>query len=314
MSILVIVAASFTVFTLVAASGDPLAEERAKPGVDLASIERRAAEYHLDRPIPVRWGIWAKGLLHGDMGRSYHGTSVGARLTTVFPVTFRLVAAALVVALVMSVLLGAVSALRPYSLVDHAGTVFAFVFLSLPAFWLAVLFKDAALHVNRQFGTTVLFFVGERSPMYSGWRAGYVGRSHRSPDPADAHAVVAGDGRLEPVRPGQHARRPRLGLRADPRAKGLSELRVVSHHALRNSLGPLTTTASLTFAELLGGAIVIEEVFGWNGSGETLLHALSERDVNMVSGWLLVAAVAVVVLNLLADIAYGVLDPRVRND
>ena len=314
MSILVIVAASFTVFTLVAASGDPLAEERAKPGVDLASIERRAAEYHLDRPIPVRWAIWAKGLLHGDMGRSYHGTSVGTRLTTVFPVTFRLVAAALVVALVMSVLLGAVSALRPYSLVDHAGTVFAFVFLSLPAFWLAVLFKDAALQVNRQFGTTVLFFVGERSPMYTGGVLGTLGDriGHLLLPTLTLSLLVMADW-------SRFVRASMLdALGSDyvrtARAKGLSELRVVSHHALRNSLGPLTTTASLTFAELLGGAIVIEEVFGWNGSGETLLHALSERDVNMVSGWLLVAAVAVVVLNLLADIAYGVLDPRVRND
>ena len=312
-SILVVVAASFTVFTLVAASGDPLAEQRARPGADLANIERRAAELHLDRPIPVRWAIWAKGLLHGDMGRSVHGVSVSDTLTRVFPVTLRLVAAALALALVMSVVLGAVSAVRPYSAFDHTGTVVAFVFLSVPAFWLAAVFKDAALELNERLGTTVFVFVGERSPMYSSGLIGtFADRLGHLVLPALTLSLLVMADWSRFVRASMLDALGSDYVRT-ARAKGLPERRVVTHHALRNSLGPLTTAVSLTCAELLGGAIVVERVFGWHGSGERLLHGLSERDVNMVSGWLLIGAVAVVVLNLIADIAYGVLDPRVRH-
>ena len=285
-SVPVVVAASFVVFSLVALSGDPLVRIKSRPHVDTAQVELWTTRLHLDRPIPVRWAIWAKGLVHGDLGQSYHQRPVGTALKRAFPVTLRIIFVALALALLMTLLIGAISAARQYSVFDHVGTVTAFVLLSIPAFWLAGIVRrvvdparwglDADLTLPAL--TLALLVMADWSRFLRAGMLDAIGSDY--------------------VR--------------TARAKGLSEVRVVGHHALRNALIPLVTVMALSFADLLGGAIVIEQVFGIRGAGYALLHGLSEYDVNMVSGWLLVAAVAVVTANLAADVAYGLLDPRVR--
>ncbi len=306
----VLIASSIAVFALVA-SGDPLAELRARPNVPPETVERRARELHLDEPVPARYAIWAAGLLRGDLGRTVDGEDVGSSLARAAPVTAGLVLVSVAVAVVGAVALGSISAVRRYSWFDRGGTVLAFILLSLPVIWLSGILKDAASRVNEALGTTIFYVVGSRSPFDTGGflstladRAGHVAL------PALTLALLL---------IGEWSRFLRFSmvdeLEADyvsaARAKGLSEAGV-ARHALRNALLPLAPVVSLSVARLIGGAIVTEAVFDWHGMGDVLLEGLRAYDVNLVMGWLLIASTAVVACNLVADVAVAWLDPRTR--
>ncbi|MEA2703065.1 MAG: glutathione transport system permease protein, partial [Actinomycetota bacterium] len=164
LSVLVVFVASIVTFVLVAASGDPLASYRVNPHAHQASIHELERKLNLDRPLPVRYALWAKGLVHGDLGRSVKDDDdVAGLVWRATGVTARLVFFAVAVALVLAVAIGSISAARPHSWVDHGGTLTAFVLLSIPAFWLGWILRDGAVHLNAAAGAKLLFFVGERS-------------------------------------------------------------------------------------------------------------------------------------------------------
>lgn len=312
-SIPVVVLASFLVFTLVAAGGDPLGDLRQNPNVSQATIALRAAELNLDKPIPQRYMLWAGGAIRGDLGVAIDKEPVSDKLRRGFGITFRLVIVATLLAVAVAVALGVFSAVRQYSLGDYAGTFFAFVFFSMPVFWLAGILKDVGIRFNRAVGTTIFYTVGERTPNLTGGFFDTLGNrvGHLAlPTLTLALLSMAAWSRFQ--------RAAMLDvLNADyvrtARAKGLSEVQVITKHALRNALIPLTTVVALDFATLIGGAIITERVFAWKGMGSILLEAIDRLDVNVVTGWLLMTAVVVVVFNLVADILYALLDPRIRN-
>jgi peptide/nickel transport system permease protein len=313
LSLLVIVLASMVTFVIVAVSGDPLARLRADPHTHPAAIERRERELHLGRPVPVRYAIWAGGLLRGDLGRSNRNERVGGLVWRSMGVTARLVAPAAVLALVLTLVAGSVTAVRHHTWADHAGTVAAFGLLAMPAFWLAWILRDLAVRLNQATGTRLLFFVGERSTVPPVGVLPAVGdRIGHMVLPVLALALLAAAGWTRYLRSSMLD-----SLGADyvrtARAKGLPEWRVVGHHTLSTSLVPLTTVAALSLAGILGGAVVLETVYTWPGIGHVLLTGVMDHDVNLVSGCLLLAGVAVVVLNLVADILCAVLDPRLRH-
>jgi peptide/nickel transport system permease protein len=314
--IVVLLVLSFGVFILVALSGNPLAALQATPGVSRATIAAAAAQLHLNEPLVDRYWGWLVGLLHGSFGSSYTGQPVGSQIAQRLLVTVKLVVPAVILSVLIGVVVGVVSAVRQYRPVDHVSTGLAYLFFSTPVFVLALLLKDfLAVDVNRAVGHTVLFTVGESTPGITGAWNVFVDEVQHAVLPVITLTLVtyATWSRFQ--------RAAMLDvLNADyirlARAKGLSPRRVLFVHALRNALIPVVTVVAIDFAALIGGALVTEIVFSWDGMGQYLFNGLTgaeSPDVYAVSGWLMVAGIAVVVFNILADLLYGLLDPRIRN-
>lgn len=312
-SIPVLAVASFFVFLLVASAGDPLADLRALPGVSEETIRVRERELGLDRPLLARYGEWAGDVLRGDLG---HSTSlnepVDELLLRRLGVTFRLVLAATVVGVVLAVAVGVWSARRPGSVFDHSSTVLSFVFFSMPVFWLAAVLKDLGIRVNDLVGRRIFFTVGEETPgLDAGLVATWADRIGHLLLPSLTLVLISVAGWSRYQRASMIE-----ALQADyvrtARAKGLTEGQVLRRHALRNALLPVVTVVALDFSTILGGAVLTETVFGWKGMGVLLVESLQEQDTDVVLGWLLVTAALVIVGNLVADVCYGLLDPRIR--
>src|SRR5438067_917934 len=312
-SIPLILVSSFVVFLLVAAAGDPLAELRGNPNTPKSTIEARRHQLHLDKPVLVRYGMWAKGAIHGDFGRSFvTGEKVGPKLWRAIGVTMRLLAGSVLLAVLFGVGIGVVAALRQYSKFDYLATLFAFIFFSMPVFWLAAVLKDVGIRINEALGHHLFFTVGEQTPDLSGgffsiW-------SDRL-----GHLVLPAVS-LILIQIASWSRYQRASMlevmNADyvrtAKAKGLAPRQVIVRHALRNALIPVVTLVAIDFGLLLSGAVITETVFAWSGMGRLLITALQRQDINVVQAWLLVSATMVIVFNLLADILYGYLDPRIR--
>jgi peptide/nickel transport system permease protein len=313
--IIVLLVLSFGVFILVALSGDPLAQLRANPGTSPATIRSAAAQLHLNQPLVERYWGWLDGLLHGTLGTSYTGQPVGSQIAQRLTVTLKLVVPAVILSVLIGVVVGVISAVRQYKPVDHISTGLAYLFFSTPVFVLGLLLKDfLAVNVNKAAGHTVLYTVGESTPgITGGWNV-FVNEVQHAVLPVLTLTLItyATWSRFQ--------RAAMLDvLNADyirlARAKGLSPRRVLFVHALRNALIPVITIVAIDFAALLGGAVVTEIVFSWYGMGQYLLNGLTgaeSPDVYVVQGWLMVAGAAVIVFSILADLLYGLLDPRVR--
>ncbi|MGI8793164.1 MAG: ABC transporter permease, partial [Acidimicrobiales bacterium] len=305
--------ASFLVFSLTALSGDPLAELRSRPGVSQATIELRRQDLSLDKPIPLRYATWAKEFVTLESRSSRNGELVHKAIQRSFGVTLRMVLLAAVLGVLVAVSLGVYSAVKQYSWGDYAGTFFAFIFFSMPVFWLAGILKDLGIRFNQRVGTTVFYTIGERSPGLDG------GFFDTLPNRLGHLALPTITLTLISMAAWSRFQRAAMldVLNSDyvrtARAKGLSEFRVIGKHALRNALIPVTTVVAIDFAAIVGGAVITETVFAWHGMGRLLLDAINAVDVNMVTAWLLVTAIMIIVFNLLADILYAVLDPRIRN-
>jgi len=313
--IIVLLVLSFGVFILVALSGNPLAALQATPGISRATIAAAGAQLHLNEPLVDRYWGWLVGLLHGSFGYSYTGQPVGPQIAQRLLVTVKLVVPAVILSVLLGVIVGVISAVRQYKPVDHVSTGLAYLFFSTPVFVLALLLKDfLAVDVNRAVGHTILFTVGESTPGITGTWNVFVDEVQHAVLPVVTLTLVtyATWSRFQ--------RAAMLDvLNADyirlARAKGLSPRRVLFVHALRNALIPVVTVVAIDFAALIGGAVVTEIVFSWDGMGQYLYNALTgaeSPDVYAVSGWLMVAGTAVVVFNILADLVYGLLDPRIR--
>jgi peptide/nickel transport system permease protein len=313
--VIVLFVLSFGVFILVALSGNPLAALQATPGISRATIAAAGAQLHLNEPLVDRYWGWLAGLLHGSFGYSYTGQPVGPQIAQRLLVTVKLVVPAVILSLLLGVIVGVISAVRQYKPVDHVSTGLAYLFFSTPVFVLALLLKDfLAVDVNRAVGHTILFTVGESTPGITGTWNVFVDEVQHAVLPVVTLTLVtyATWSRFQ--------RAAMLDvLNADyirlARAKGLSPRRVLFVHALRNALIPVVTVVAIDFAALIGGAVVTEIVFSWDGMGQYLYNALTgaeSPDVYAVSGWLMVAGTAVVVFNILADLVYGLLDPRIR--
>lgn len=305
--------ASVLVFALVATSGDPLAELRLNPRISPAVIQVRIQQLNLDEPVMVRYGLWAKGVVRGDFGKSLvTGEPVRPLLMRRLGVTLRLVLAATLLAVLVGVTLGVLQALKQYSRLDYTATFSAFVFFSMPVFWLAALLKDVGIRINEWLGARVFYTVGEQTPdLLGGFFTVWADRlSH----------LVLPSLTLILIQMASWSRFQRAGmlevLNSDyvrtARAKGLTRRRVVLRHALRNALIPVVTIVAIDFGGIFAGAILTERIYAWTGMGQLITEGLIRQDVNVVQAWLLVVAVAVIVFNLIADVLYGYLDPRIR--
>jgi peptide/nickel transport system permease protein len=270
---------------------------------DMLRIQRNLG---LDQPLHVQYWRWLSSLLRGDLGFSLNfGTRVSAMIGDRLPNTLWLGLLAFAVSTLAGVTLGVFSALRPRSGLDLTVTTAAFLGLSLPPFWfglLLILFFSVFLQVLPSSGMY---------PTDGG--QGLLAMSRHFVMPV----LVLGLLNLaEITRYTRSAMLDALGsdyIRT-AWAKGLNPGRVIAGHALRNSLLPVLTILGIVLPRLLGGAVVTESVFGWPGIGRLAVQAAKTRDYPLVMGLTLVAAVIVVVTNLVVDLLYAVVDPRVRRE
>jgi peptide/nickel transport system permease protein len=282
--------------------GDPaviLAGEEHDPNV----IAYLRAKLHLDEPLPVRYAYWVAGVAHGDLGESVRTQQPVADLVLQkLPVTLELALLAMTIALLIGIPAGVVSAVGRGTAWDHAANVFALWGISTPNFWLGILL--------------ILLF-----SVQLGWlpASGYVSPFEDLRANLAAMimpAFVLGNGIAAVLM--RHTRSAMLQvLSADyvrtARAKGLAEPVVVLKHALRNALTPIITLGALELGTLLSGAVLTEQVFTIPGFGKLIVDAVFNRDYSVVQGVVLVTATAYITLNLLADIAYFVVNPRLRH-
>jgi peptide/nickel transport system permease protein len=253
--------------------------------------------------------------VRGDLGTSFAGRDVGSLLWERMQVTLRMVVLATALAIGLGLLIGVVGAVRQYSRLDHAMTFLSYVALSMPVFWLAGLLKEyLAVRLNRLLGRQLIFTVGEADPNLTGSLVERLG-NHVGHLVLPTLALV-----VAPIAIwGRYMRASMVeALSADyvrtALAKGLSSSQVALRHALRNALAPFTTLVALHFGHVFAGAVIIERVFAWQGMGQLLLDGVRAGDTHVVSAWLLVTATTVLLFNLLADLAYAWLDPRVQVD
>jgi peptide/nickel transport system permease protein len=313
-SVVVLVAASFLVFTFVAASGDPLAPLKITPNVSPETVQNIVDRKHLDEPIPVRYVYWARDAVTNNFGTTLlDNRPILPDLWRVMQNTMQLVIAAELLAILLAVGIGVYSALRQYSPFDYGATTFSFLGLATPVFWLGLMVQVAVVQIFERTGHS-LFPIANLNSVDPGSGINFViDRTHHLVLPVLVLMVanVASYSRymrasmLEVVN-SDYVR--------TARAKGLPERRVTMKHAFRNALIPLVTVVALNFSALLGGAIVTETVFSLDGMGLYFINALLTNDPYPVMAWLMITATLVIVFNLVADVVYGVLDPRVRLD
>jgi peptide/nickel transport system permease protein len=313
-SIPILLLASFIVFALGVSSGNPLAPLLEKnPPAPPNVIAAETVRLHLDQPLIPRYFSWLGGLFHGDFGPSVVSTlNIGSELGTRFWVTIRLIALAMVIALVLAVVVGVLSAVKQYTVTDYTTTFLGFLFLAMPSFWLAILLKQGGIEFNKAVDAQVVYTIGATSiPPPPGTGAQIVDVLGHMVLPTIALALISYASWSRFTRASMlevmNSDYVRLA-----RSKGLSRSTVMVKHALRTALIPLTTVTALDIASIIGGAVVTETVFQWKGMGDFLLTAIRTEDVYAASSWLLLTGVIVVLFNLIADLLYGVLDPRIR--
>ena len=312
-SIPLLLLASFVVFVLVASSGDPLAPLRSNPAISEATIQARAAELNLDKSIPERYGIWISGVIAGDLGTSsVTREPVTEILQRRMWVTVRLVGFATVLAVLAGVTIGVIAAIRQYSWFDHGATFFAFLFFSVPVFFMAAFLKDIGIRINEAVGRRIFFTVGEQTPrLDANWFGMWSDRIGHLILPALTLILI------QMASWSRYQRSAMLEtLNSDyvrtAKAKGLPQRKVMVNHALRNALIPVVTIVAIDFGAVIGGAVITETVFSWRGMGQLFVDSLFARDTDVLLGWLLVTSILVIFFNLIADILYGYLDPRIR--
>jgi peptide/nickel transport system permease protein len=273
--------------------GDPVQAmlgDSASPS-DLADLRGRLG---LDRPLYVQYGSFLKGLAVGDLGVSLRTNQpVAAAIAERLPATVELALAAMIVAVLVAIPLGIVAAVRAGTRVDHLATTLALVGISIPNFWLGPLLAIV-------FSVTLgwLPVAGRGTPAHLVLPAITLG--------APLSAVLARMTRASVI----EELRELYVLAA--RARGVSKARAVLRHAFRNSLIPIVTVLGLQIGAVLTGAVITETIFAWPGVGRLLIQSISFRDYPMVQGCILLIAVTYVSMNLLTDVVYGFLDPRIR--
>lgn len=258
------------------------------------AVAQLREELGLNAPFLVRYARWTRGAVTGDLGISYrNGSPVMDVLVDSFPNTLRLAVSALILALAISLPLGVLAAVRRNSLADHASRIVALVGTSLPSFVLGYLL-------------ILLFAVTFRLLPVAGsdgWRYLVL------------PAITLGLGEAAALT--RLTRASMLEVLAEDyvrtaRAKGVPARSVLVRHALRNALNPLVTLSGIRFGRLLGGAVIVETVFARPGIGRTVVDAIQDRDYPTIQGFILVMGTVFVLANLLVDLAYLWLDPRVR--
>ena len=300
---------SIILFALIhLAPGDPIRAMFGPRQITPEVRERLTRELGLDQPIPVQYLIWMSNVLRGDLGYSYITSApVFDMISVRIPRTVELMFLAEIVSVVIGIVLGVISAVKHQSLADAASTLWALIGYSTPNFWIGLMaimvlavglgwfpvggMKTSGVTFPTPFHALLDHLSHATLPVFIlayGWAA-YLLRLVRS-------------SMLEVLR---------QDYITTARAKGLKERVVIYKHALRNALLPVVTYEGYSMGFLLGGAVVIEEVFTWLGLGHFMINAATNRDYPILMGLSIIIALMVLIANLCADIAYAIVDPRI---
>lgn len=294
----VLVGVSLLAYSLIdIAPGDPariILERHGDPPISQAEVEAFRHELGLDDPFPIRYGRWLGDAVTGDLGTSFTtGRAVLPEVWTRFGITMQIAVPAFLLGLAIAMPLGVVAAVRRNRTADHTSRVVALVGASMPIFWLAFLL--------------ILFFAVWLGVLPVSGRGGW----RHAVLPVVTLGVTAAAGLMRLVRASLlevlHQDFIRTAI-----ARGLPRRTVVLSHGLRNAMLPVLTLAGLRFGHLLGGAVIIETVFAWPGIGKHVVDAIFARDYPTIQGFVLLIGVVFVSINLLVDLSYTWLDPRVR--
>jgi peptide/nickel transport system permease protein len=313
-SVAVLIAASFLVFFFVTVSGDPLAPLYTTPNVSRSSIDAIAERKHINDPIPKRYWYWVKDATTNEFGTTLlDNRPILPDLWRVMKNTLQLVLIAEILAIILAVGIGVLSALRQYSVFDYSATSLSFLGLATPVFWLGLMLQVLVVYIFQWTGHRI-FPIANLNDVDPGKGLDFaIDRAHHLAMPVIVLMVAS---------VATYSRYMRASMlevvNSDyvrtARAKGLAERHVTMRHAFRNALIPLVTVIALNFGALLSGAVVTETVFSLDGMGLYFINALGTADPYPVMAWLMITATLIIMFNLVADILYGVLDPRVRYD
>ncbi len=302
-----------------------------------ACVQGVIHKYGFDQPIPIQYLKYMEALLHGDLGYSKAARqTVGDAIASKLPATFELAAVAMTIAVVLAIPMGVVSATRRNKPVDHATRVLALSGVSIPVFWLGLMLKYALYFLPFIYLGVKLLPLDDRSSagMYGDCtKAAYTVCATTNLYTVDSILAFNGTALWDAI---SHLLMPAVTLAfvtmavivrmmrssmlevlnqeyiKTARSKGLSEKVVIKKHARRNALIPTTTVIGLSFGGLLGGAVLTETIFSWPGLGRWSADAVRQLDPAAIMGFTLVAGVVYVLANLVVDILYAYLDPRIR--
>ncbi|MBA3824303.1 MAG: ABC transporter permease [Ktedonobacterales bacterium] len=266
--------------------------------------------YGLDQSLPVQYLLWFKNVLGGNFGNSFSdGQLVTTEIAGRIPPTLELFGAAMSFTLVLAVLLGVLSAVRKYSLMDYMVTVLAYFGISMPVFWFALILQEfigVQLHLLPTSGRETCSIYGCATPFDV-----FVDGAQHLLMPMFVLSLLFLAGWSRYLRASMIEVLNQDYVRT-ARAKGLSPRTVIFRHALRNALIPFVTQVAIDVGLIFGGAVVTETVFAWPGLGRLFYDALSHRDFPILEALLLLGSASVIFLNLFADVLYSAIDPRIR--
>ena len=310
-SIPVLIISTFLIFTFVSLAGDPRDNMLANPQFSQVTYKNLEHKYHLDQPIPVRYAYWVKDVFTNKLGVSLRTSQpIWPDITRTIGHTAQILFLAEIIAVLLGVAVGIFSAVRQYSVFDYFFTSFSFLGYAMPTFWLALLLQILFVDIYLKWNVRIFYTSGLNSVGGSAWsldRLQHIGL------PVITLSIISF------ALYSRYMRASMLDvINTDyvrtARAKGMSESRVVMRHVVRNALIPIATVAALNFGAVISGAIVTETVFTLDGMGYYFIQKLGQLDLYAIMAYLLVTAVAVIVFNLIADVLYGYLDPRIRYD
>jgi len=307
----VLLVATFMLFWLVRVAYDPCTKLRStREGA--AAVARCEKNFGLDEPVPVQYANWLTDALQGDLGTSSRtGQPVSEMLPTAMWNTVQLMFFGTVLSIFLALFLGVYSAVRQYSVADYTFTALAFIGIAMPPFWFGLLAQQYLavgpkdwFHLQEP----IFYIVGLHTPGTTGFNMDYL-RHLALPVLTLTVQSIASWSRFE--------RAAMLDVLSSDyirtaQAKGVPRRRVIFKHAFRNALIPLVTVMALDTAVLFGGLIITEKIFSISGMGLYFIDSLSAGDAPALLGWMLITAGFIIFFNLLADIMYGVLDPRIR--
>ncbi|MDF2763010.1 MAG: peptide transporter permease [Thermomicrobiales bacterium] len=322
LTIPILLGVSLLVFLMLHSAGGDPAQSILGARADPESIAQLRQDLGLDRPLLVQYVAFLSGAVRGDFGRSYRSnTPVTTEIAARFPATIELAIAAMAIAVVTGVVFGTLAAVRRHSLLDYVSSTVVLLGVSIPTFWLGLIliiifglwmrWLPISGRVDPRLGADPsLPFLTLASVLHGNWAVAKDALRHLilpaltlAAWPAAIVARMTRASLIESL--GQDYVRTARG-------KGLPEQLIVVGHAARNALLPVLTVVGLEFGTLLGGAVVTETIFSWPGLGQLTVTAIEARDYQMVQGVVVLLGAVFVLLNLLVDVLYAVLDPRIR--
>lgn len=314
-SAVVLLAASILIFASMSAIGDPLAQLRVNPLLSQETVELIEERKHLDDSLPAQYAHWVKDAFTNQFGSPLlqPGSRIWDDLQRVIPHTLQLIVLSEILALLFGIGIGVYAAVRQYSLFDYVATTVSFLGFAMPVFWLALMLQVLFTNIFLAWDVRIFYTSGLSSEDAGQGLHFWLDRLQHLGLPAMSLAL------LQIATYSRFMRASMLEvINSDyvraARAKGLRERTVTFKHAVRNALIPLVTVSALNIGGLIGGAVIIESIFQLDGMGPYFITNLLNQDTYAVMAWLIVAATGVILLNLIADIAYAYIDPRIRHD